>query len=515
MSDTSFQSHDALPSTRDFLYVVFKYIAPIAIILIGTVTLALVYNISATPMYQAEGRVLVKLGRQQLSALDPLSGDTYNVLFQERGQNINNEIEIFKGPFLTHVVFAQLKDRLATDDDLEDPSLWSRISSTLGRIGGSATEILRKPLYLSGLARRMGDDERLAQAFQNSLRTEFVEDSDIIRVEFVWPDPEFAAFAVNAYIEAYLKRNIDVHSFDGSRDFYVGQITQLERLLGAVESDLEEFRIERGIVNLEVQKDLLLREISAMRRELVGVDREIKVSRSIKESSARIAGDGVKWPGTPRGDIMGDTSVLDSAYFSLVTERSGLSGKFMPSTREIQDIDRQKGTLQEEKLGGIVVALEIELESLQAQRETLFEALRSAELELADLNSGARRLSALERERRIVEETYLLYQSKGEELRLLQDLDSQKISSVKVLSPATPPLLPAYPRTTLILALSVFLGGFGSFTYVMVAEFFNHTFRGEREVRRLLGVPLFATVSAGGIQDNSPDGSNDVPRPAR
>jgi succinoglycan biosynthesis transport protein ExoP len=110
------------------------------------------------------------------------------------------------------------------------------------------------------------------------------------------------------------------------------------------------------------------------------------------------------------------------------------------------------------------------------------------------LNSLTLRLRQLERAKEIIEVNYQLYLKKGEDLRIADDLDARKLTSVKIAAPALPPLSPAYPRKDLIIGISAFLGLLFGFAFCAAREYFSHTFKDDESVSAILGIPLLVSV---------------------
>ena len=99
-------------SLRDILNVLFQHQKGMMIVFGSCVVMAVLYVLLAPPVYIAESKVLVKMGREQLAALELNDSATPNVVIQQREQNINNEIEILQDPSLSAEVFPLLKQRL-------------------------------------------------------------------------------------------------------------------------------------------------------------------------------------------------------------------------------------------------------------------------------------------------------------------------------------------------------------------------------------------------------------------
>ncbi|HQN18415.1 MAG TPA: Wzz/FepE/Etk N-terminal domain-containing protein, partial [Syntrophobacteraceae bacterium] len=79
-----------LPTVRDILYVFFKNKVLISSIFLTALVAAMVYCYLAPPVYRAETKLLVRIGKAQVSGIEQYRPESYNILFQERSQNIRN-----------------------------------------------------------------------------------------------------------------------------------------------------------------------------------------------------------------------------------------------------------------------------------------------------------------------------------------------------------------------------------------------------------------------------------------
>ena len=475
---------------RDFFYVFFKSIKLILFVFITAVVGSVLYCLFASPIYQAETNILVKMGKESISALQDLSEPKYNVLFQERTQNINNEIAIIKGEFLASIVAPKLKEKFKSIH---------YVRSALTTVLDTIRDILYTPFYFLGLAHRISPDERQGLTFRKALDVEYLEETDLLKLTFDWDEPEFASFAVNTYAEEYVSQHINVYDKKQSYGFYIDQIKLYERKLNDIEDELEEFRKAGGISNISLQKDLLLRDIT---------DLEIKYNNAlIKYEGARVKYQKVKemyatpgvWLETP--DIGTDVTDkqaylrnLDASYFHFKIQRNRLLRDYKSASREVKGVDRQLHALREQKAQSLLNILTLEMRTSASEKAILEQELSNKRKRLSDINALTLRLEQLERTRTIVETNYLLYKKKAEELRISDDLDKRKITSVKIINPGTPPLKPIHPRKGLIIGMAAFLGLFISFGLSFIVEFFNHTFTDDREVSAFLDLPLLMVI---------------------
>ena len=86
------------------------------------------------------------------------------------------------------------------------------------------------------------------------------------------------------------------------------------------------------------------------------------------------------------------------------------------------------------------------------------------------------------------------YRKKIQKLTVNAGLNELEVASVKVLSTPSPPVLPSAPRKRLIFWLTLGFSILIGITYIVIKEFFDHTFSTERDINRVLGLPLLAKI---------------------
>jgi uncharacterized protein involved in exopolysaccharide biosynthesis len=466
----------------------------IAGVLATAVLVALAYSLLALPSYRAESRFLVKLGKEKLSAVNSLAGANYNVVFQERSQNVHNELEILRSLRVTDETMQEIETShrrlMATPQTGITAIRWMLADAIQG-----ARDLVLEPLRDLGIARRYTPRERLIAELQDALDFEVIEDTDMIEVGFSWRDPEFAANTLNLITRAYLRNHIEAHETQGSQAFYVDQIALYERQLEELEERMAGFLTGGEIANMEVQKEVLLTEISELET--------LHTEATISERSARLKAERVRdmyarsetWVETPDiDDEVSDLRALDNSYFALKTERDRLLDTFVPESREIQRLDTQMQSLRDQKSQSLLDALGV-LEQVHArERRTLEAKIAEKQTELEELIAATLPLAVLERERAITEKTYLLYKEKAEELRISDDLNRRQITSISVVREATPPRRESWPKRKLIVGLAGLIGLLIGLGHSFLAEVLNHTFRDPEDVAAVLKLPVLATV---------------------
>jgi uncharacterized protein involved in exopolysaccharide biosynthesis len=461
---------------------------------------ATAYCVLASPIYESDVRVLVKLGTEQMSGVVQQSQPAYNVLFQERAQNINNEIEILKKLELGDEDFQKLKHELGRLELQREATPMRQLRASFRRGWGAVRSALLAPLYSTGLLRRLTPDRELARDIRAALRFEPVEETDTIKISLRWDDADFAALALGRIVNAYLAEHTRVHQSEASHRFFVDQIALWEGRLRQAEAALSGFLKAGDVANLELQKDLLLRSVADLEdrqaRALISLETTRQRLKRVDEQAASAMG----WVETPILGLEASSPLnaalqqLDEAYFKIGDEKRRLLETFQPDSRQVRSLDERMDGLRRQKGASLTSVLSTQVATEESLLARLGAELGQSKDRLALVSSHTLKLRQLEREREVAEKSFLLYRGKTEELRINDDLAARQITSVRVVGQPNAPTEPVAPRKGLILGLAGLLGAVLGFGIAALRELFDHTFRDGDDVERVLGVPLLLNV---------------------
>lgn len=466
-------------SLRDVFYILFKNKVLILSVFLTSLIISSCYCLFVSPLYRAEAKIIVKLGKAQFAGMEQYRPENYNILFQERSANINNEIELIRGQYLTQKVVERMRGHI---------------------------EEMKK--------RGKADDEKGdINSFSKALKVTYIEDTDMMKLSFRWTDPLFAALAANTYVDEYINQHTKVNESKQTYQFYLEQLELYDKLLKQAEDELQTFLNQTNISNLALQKDLLLRRIAELEADHVSnritVEQGVTKLNSVKKMAVNLDG-WIETPdlGSPNADKLAYLAALDQSYFRLKVERDRLLKTYTPKATEVRSIDRQLSGLRKQKTDSLLNIIHTEVSISEAKKNSLYKELTTQKKQLEEINGLTMRLKQLERQREIVEVNYQLYKKKAEDLRISDDLDTRKISSVKIVSPAIAPMAPYFPDSALIIGLSSMLGLFLAFTLSAVREFFNHTFKDDIDVRNYLNVPLLITIPLLDVDETRSEGKD-------
>ena len=110
------------------------------------------------------------------------------------------------------------------------------------------------------------------------------------------------------------------------------------------------------------------------------------------------------------------------------------------------------------------------------------------------LESDTGKHNDLQREVKQAEDNYQLYAKKREEARIADELDRQKITNVSIAEAATVSQIPTSPNRPVNLLLGIVLAAFLSLGSVFSAEMLSDAVYTPRQLERLTGAPVLATV---------------------
>jgi uncharacterized protein involved in exopolysaccharide biosynthesis len=205
---------------------------------------------------------------------------------------------------------------------------------------------------------------------------------------------------------------------------------------------------------------------------------------------------------------------LKSTLLTLQLKRTELLTKYQPTYRPVVELDQQitetesaiaaaeKTPTKDQTTDQDPVFLWVRNEIAKARSGLV--ALKSREASLqqtigqyhehaAAANRDTVDQQDLTRSAKTAEENYLLYSRKSEEARITDALDRRRMLNIAIAETAhAEPMSSMWMR----LAMSLFLALIVSIGIIVMAEYFDPTFRTPAEVARLLAVPVLASLPA-------------------
>jgi uncharacterized protein involved in exopolysaccharide biosynthesis len=272
-----------------------------------------------------------------------------------------------------------------------------------------------------------------------------------------------------------------------------------------------------NVVSLTQQKDQTVQKLTEAKSKL------LETETFLREVSDRIA-KGQQQLETLAPRVVTQSRALPNQYsvermntliVELQNRRTQLLTKFRSDDRLVKEVDQQlrntraaldkaskeTATEQSTDLNPLRQSLETELArgrvdqaGAAGRREMLAGQVKQYEAQLSRLEGITAEYEDLARQKKESADNYQLYKKKEEEARITNELDQSKITNVSVAEAPVQSQLPVKPNRPLNMILGVFLGVLLSIGSVVIAEFLRDTVLTPRELEKLTGERVLASL---------------------
>jgi chain length determinant protein EpsF len=331
----------------------------------------------------------------------------------------------------------------------------------------------------------------LVEVFQRDLDVKPSRESSVISVAYKGRDPRFAAGVANAFVQAYVDTSLDLRVDPAKQysTFFDTRAKEARELLEKAQTRLSKFQNESGVIMTDERLDIETQRLNELTSQLVGIQALSSESNSRQGQVA--SGSVEKLQEVTNNPLVGSLRVDLGRQEARLQELNSKLGENNPQVIELRaNIAelRQKIDAEIRRIGGGVGVTNVINKQREAQVRADLEAQRAKVLKLKQVRDEG---AVIQRDIENAQRSYDTILA-----RLTQSsLESQTTqSSVTVLAPATPPLLPSSPKMLLNAILSVFLGGLAALSAVLVLELRDRRLRSADDVVAMLGLPVIGIL---------------------
>ncbi len=380
--------------------------------------------------------------------------------------------------------------------DLRGPSIWERAWSTIFPGGIDSSEGASESEGLSPEENFRFNRVQIVNRFLDNVEILPREGTHVIDVSFVSADPGTAAAGANAIAEVYLDEQREAKFDETKREaaWLNERLVRLREELEASEARVEEFRREAGLLRGGEQVSLTHQQIAELNTELITArTRTAELEARLKSLEGLAASpDGILTSAEVlTSDAVRDLTGQETEILRQISELSTQLGAEHPmmitKRRELQDL-RVKIETEIQK---VVANLRNEVAVARAQEQALEESLVQMKVRIADLDAADARLRILTREAETASFLYDTFLAKFKESQGFQDFQG---ADARIIQRAEVPIVPAYPKKTIILALASIAGGFVGLFVAFLREQFDPGFHSMEQIERHLGVATLGLV---------------------
>lgn len=455
---------------RTILEVICRRFPTIVWITVVLLAVVVVGSYVVTPQYVSEARITVPIGQE--SAVPATTMTQPLNVFINRAEQIQTQIGVLYSRNLIEKTIDAFPEGYFEGDSAPPDDFMERVRYEVRENVRKVSKKISSLLEKVGLTTPMSDRERLVLNFARKLTAKRQRETDLIILSFEHPSPQVAQAFLTKFLEVYVREK-SISDSGVSVPFFAEQEAQLNAELATARVRLSDFRAEWGILDLDTQRDALLKEYTRLTGEIninnaELVENEVTLENFLKDLGK--ASPESVMPMVMRND-MGMAEVLRNLA-QLRARESRLStemGENHPDRANItKEISRLQSHLSEEgknMLGNRVTVLRALLEELEEQRDVIHEGILT-------LDAKSREMRTLESEVSVMERASAQYAEKRETSRVSAAMDAQQINAIRVIEPPNLAYEPSSPKKVRNIMLGLVLGVIAGLAYV----FFRHQF---------------------------------------
>ncbi len=480
------------PDLRDYWVIIRKRERLIGACLLGAIVLTGLVVFNLTPLYTAKGTVLLEA--QTAPLLETKTPDSVH--------EVSGDHDFYKTQY-DILQSRSLAAKVITELDLPDLPLFGGQPRNPGLIAGwwsAAHDWLGKWFAFSI---KPGDDQNTLgvapgaiDAYLARLRIEPEYGTQLVKVAFSTPDPELSMRIVNAHIDAFIRRGMELKA-DTARNaeqFLQSKLAELKERVEKSEAALNAYRREHGVIAFSLDEggkgQMLEERLTDLNNSLAKVETD-RIELEAQHDLIR-RGEADSLPAVMQNSLI---QSLKQQVAQLAAQYSAMSNQFNPGYyRPLDDLKAkldQSRTQLVQEIDRAAKAVESDYGAASARQQMLEQEIANVKSQALALNDASLQDAVLVRE---VDASRNLYKSVLERVRELDVSADAPSSSVSVVDRAEPPRSPSSPKKLLSLWLSVLLGLTGSIGLAFFLEFVDDRLKSSEQIERELRLPSLALV---------------------
>ena len=448
------------------------------------------YIVTAVPQYTATTNILIDSQKDK----NEVSASIAELVFDTGA--IDSQVEVLKSEKVALAVIAALN--LTHDPQFMDARF---------TLVGQAFAILRSAFDVSGwfVSRHKSDADEAAELQRSAINhlkgnvdVRRVARTYVLGVEYTDPDRTEAAAIANAFAEAYLTEQLGA-KYDATRraaGWLETRLAELKQSSLDADSAVQKFKADKGIVETGGDKPGLIsdqqitelnQEMATARADTARAEARYSQIQDVLKSG-RV---GATVPDSLANPVIND---LRTKYLTASKTEAQLESKLGSGHLQVVNLRRDMAEYERlifEELQRIGESYRSDAEVARAKEQSLNQSMSSLVGANAGTNQTLVQLRELERE----SDTYRnLYQTFMQRYQETLQQQSFPITEARVITAATPPTIPSYPKRAMVLALSAVLGVLVGSGIGALREIRDRVFRTASHVRDDLGLEFLGML---------------------
>jgi capsular exopolysaccharide synthesis family protein len=471
------------------------------------VVLAAVLSYTTTPLYRATAQILIdEPGSSLLNIQDVLNaGGYYRTDYM--GTYFNTQLRLLTS--------RSLAERVAKKINLgARPEFRAMQVSRPGPAGAIKRIVTLR--WLFGGAKPSGTERPQASQTQAYASQAFavlgglsilpVEETRLVYVSYVSPDPALAADIVNALVEEFVGFSVETRyeATKQASEFLTEQIALLREDLKRKEEDLQKYGQEKDLLYLSDNESTVVNDFADVNTALTTA----RIERYAKESAYRELKN-LSIDALPESVSNPTIQALKTTYLQVKSDHDEKAQIYRPDYPEMgrlkARLEATRNTLEGE-IRKEVDAAEAEYRAALNQEDSLQRLLDKQRGDVTRMNKNAIFYHTLRTEVENMRTLLSTLVAKQNEIQVSSQLGGLRTSNIKVVDKALVPGGPFTPNIRRNLLTALLLGLFGGLALVFLVEYLDNTVKGPEDVEKLAGLPSLGIIpflSADGVRKKS------------
>jgi capsular exopolysaccharide synthesis family protein len=313
----------------------------------------------------------------------------------------------------------------------------------------------------------------------------------LIGVSFTSPDRKLSKNVVNAFVEEFLRWNMDkkLGASQLARDFLMKQIDRAKISLEKAEEDLNRFGKQAGIVSLDAKMNSVYRQLEELNSALAEAETEVIGKEAVYKQASL---DGL----SHLPQVMGNEVIaaLKAEYARLQSEYEDLAVTFhdeYPAVKALKTKMNSIGNRIKIEEQRVFLAFENEYRAALEKVKTMRARLEMQKKMAIDLTERATQYKIMARE---VETNKGIYQSLLERTKEIESMVGVSSSNIHIVNKAMLPINPFKPKVKLNLLLALVVGLMGGVGIAFFLEYYTDTITNPDEISDRFRIPILGVA---------------------
>lgn len=340
--------------------------------------------------------------------------------------------------------------------------------------------------------------QNVEKALKSNLIVDPSERARTIEVGYRSHDPELARDIANAYAEAYVESTRIIKQDANTQALVLleSEVDRAEQIYQQSEQELEQFRRDQGVVDYKNQTTLLSEQLAELNRQLVEANQDLATSNARFSQVQRLLA-------SEERSIDTVAAVLDSPLIVRLREQESEVVRQIAELRTQLRERHPRLLLKKAELGDlrkniageidkIAIRLGNEQELARVRVDNLAAEVNTMKSELSLQTDAEVTMQAMITKRDNDKKNWEAVLQRKNEVAL-REREPQR-ADARVITIATTPRFPTYPRTSLMMAVALLGSALLGIVVVFAIEYMDAGFRSLEQLQQMAYVPALGLV---------------------